>query len=680
MLRIFDKYDKTWHNGYTLAEMLIVLVIVALIMMALPRATKKLFNVTTKPGDNGRLECFYDPNAATPTLIKHYATSGGVKITCEQVNPTSNDGNGLNGTNPNQCKAVFAEINGQFGCKFEPPKNAIYMVLHAVGGGGSGAWPMIKKTNDESGTYYTAPDLEYVTKSTTVSAKKAEDEKWGDWLIKLFMDNAPYTNLAKSPVFYEYVGAVPQKQGLKAMFKDFNDGKDNKEVIETIVAWQTKKLRYTNSGKAGKILSMYFPSLTGSTLLVVPGAAGTTVSTLTSSTDYTKFNGKRGGDTLVYAVRDDDPLNPILLLKARGGAAGIVYDTDTSKVMDAYISADQPSEDAKLLYDEGIGREGSTQYEILSAKPANYMSLMSEGDGTTSQLISSYAGDNVIYPGDGGWGSFNVFYTTESKLKRFYYINDYSERLVVSSPYPKEKIGGSKWSNVSPYVVRRTAYSSPNNICSPARGSMTTDPGFKTKFIGTCTKLSGSGGNYSCTVGNNLDIDDKTCVGKMSTARSNFSAVGGTKIEQQNACATFITNGSVNTSANVENYTARCNTQAAASGNPDYCKLTKLNDKSNDPSNIFRLYGGAYGCYYDNRIGHRVEGEIVDKSAYSGRIVCELSPEKVPATLNYVECPYFAPSSSTKYPGVYECPNGTSSNNKTCKPTNGGNGAVVLLW
>jgi len=680
MLRIFDKYDKTWHDGYTLAEMLIVLVIVALVMMALPRATKKLFNITTKPGDNGRLECFYDPNAATPTLIKHYATSGGVKITCKNVGGAIQ---GMNGTSDDQCTAAFESINidgeTRLGCKFEPPKNAVYMVLHAVGGGGSGAWPMIKRTNDNSDLYYTAPLLEYVTKTTTIPSRKAEDEKWGDWLKKLYDDNIGY------------VGLSPQHLGLKAMFDDFNKGKDKKEVIETVVAWQTKKLRYTNSGKAGKILSMYFPSLTGATLLVVPGPAGTTASALYSSSDYRDFNGKRGGDTIVYAVRDDDPSHPILLLKARGGAPGIIYDTDTNEVMDAYISADQPSEDAKLLYDEGIGKEGSSQYAGLKAKPANYMALMSEGDGTTSQLLSSYSGDHVVNPGDGGWGSFNVFHTNESNLKRFYYINDYSERLVVENPYPKEKIAGSKWSNVSPYVVRRTAYNYPYNTCSPNNGPMTTDSGFKTKIIGTCTNKDSQ---FLCTVGNNLDIDDRTCIGKMSAARANFSAAGGTQIKQQLDCATFKVGYNVNNSAAVGNNAPRCNVYATGSypssigtnvSNPlaDRCALEYVPGAS-DPSlpfkNKYRVYGGAYGCYYDNRIGHKIGGEIVDKSAYSGRIVCELPPEKVPANLDYIECPYRAPSSSTKYPGVYECPNGTSSNNVICKPTSGGNGAVVLLW
>ena len=678
MLRIFDKYDKTWHDGYTLAEMLIVLVIVALVMMALPRATKKLFNITTKPGDNGRLECFYDPNAATPTLIKHYATSGGVKITCKNVGGAIQ---GMNGTSDDQCTAAFESINvdgeTRLGCKFEPPKNAVYMVLHAVGGGGSGAWPMIKKTNDISGNYYTAPDLEYVTKSTIVPAKKNDDAKWGDWLKKLYEDNI------------NYIGPVPQQSGLKAMFKDFNDGKDNKEVMETIVAWQTKKLRYTNSGKAGKILSMYFPSLTGATLLVVPGPAGTTASALYSSSDYRDFNGKRGGDTIVYAVRDDDPSHPILLLKARGGAPGIIYDTDTNEVMDAYISADQPSEDPKLLYDEGIGKEGSAQYAGLELKPANYMALMSEGDGTTSQLISSYSGNHIVNPGDGGWGSFNVFHTNLKKLRRFYYINDYSKHLISGS---KEKIGGSKWSNVSPYVVRKTAYtSSGNETCNPSSGDMEPDPGFKAKFEGHCT-------GDLCTVGNNTDINDGGCL-SMSTARAKFSAAGGTKIEQQTDCATFRMNQSVNSGATVNDHNGRCvdwlpNKYAAGSGpsdpdrpnsdpTADRCALEYVKDLSS-PSlpvkNKYRVYGGAYGCYYDNRIGYRnIDGEIVGKSAYAGRIVCELPPEKVPATLNYLECPYIGPT-STKFPGYYECPNGTSSDNVICKPTSGGNGAVVLLW
>jgi len=100
-----------YKKGYTLAEMLMVLVIFALMMIALPPLTKKMFKVDTVPKAHGRFECYYN---ASGNLIQYLVKEDG---TVEYTNRTA------------------AGLNY---CEFLPPSNSIYTMIHAVGGGGAG--------------------------------------------------------------------------------------------------------------------------------------------------------------------------------------------------------------------------------------------------------------------------------------------------------------------------------------------------------------------------------------------------------------------------------------------------------------------------------------------------------------------------------------------------------------
>ena len=331
MLRIFDKYDNAGRNGYTLAEMLLVLVIVGLVMAALPRATKKLFHVTTKSGDNGRLECFWDDSGeGAPVLTKYYATSGGTTMTCRDKEGE-------------ECAAThFANVPNPDGgadlraCVFQPPKNPVYLSLHAVGGGGSGAWPMIDR--DGSGTYYTTPTSEVYSQDLIDGSSRdlSTVEEWWKTLRNdankgshpTFNNVAPYTDDEKRGHDWD---------ALKQMFNEYtystddgtftrdgeDEAKNKKYNVYTKTIWNRYLLRYANAGKAGQVVSMYFPQVPGnSRLLVVPGRGGSVSESLNSSSDGNDFNGVAGTDTVVF-MDNNSSGTPEVLMRASGGSSGI---------------------------------------------------------------------------------------------------------------------------------------------------------------------------------------------------------------------------------------------------------------------------------------------------------------------------------------------------------------------
>ena len=93
-------------GAFSIAEMLVVLVIVSVLAIGLPMVHFKKTELKTKRSYHGRYECFYDGNQ----LKEYMAYESGVSNGPDNV--TS--------------------------CTFTPPKTAIYFLVHAVGGGGGG--------------------------------------------------------------------------------------------------------------------------------------------------------------------------------------------------------------------------------------------------------------------------------------------------------------------------------------------------------------------------------------------------------------------------------------------------------------------------------------------------------------------------------------------------------------
>lgn len=92
------------YSAFTLAEMLVVLLIMSFIAIGIPLIHFKKTELKTKRSLHGRYECYYQGN----TLMEYMVNEEGANM------------------GPNAVTS----------CSFTPPKNAIFFLVHAVGGGG----------------------------------------------------------------------------------------------------------------------------------------------------------------------------------------------------------------------------------------------------------------------------------------------------------------------------------------------------------------------------------------------------------------------------------------------------------------------------------------------------------------------------------------------------------------
>lgn len=102
--------------AYSLAEMLIVLFIISIVLLSLPKATKKFFEVKEVKTYHGRYECYWSRNNDGTPQLKYFYTKDRVGL-----DPLEDEGN----------------IDGD-SCEFTPPLTYPYIMIHAVGGGGAG--------------------------------------------------------------------------------------------------------------------------------------------------------------------------------------------------------------------------------------------------------------------------------------------------------------------------------------------------------------------------------------------------------------------------------------------------------------------------------------------------------------------------------------------------------------
>lgn len=116
ILRFINKHKNNIHFAYTLAEMLIVLVIISAVLISLPAATKKLFTEKDIKTFHGRFECYWDRTNPNNPVVKYYYYRDDVN-----GRPVIQEGT--------------ADDNK---CSFVPPMTYSYILIHAVGGGGAG--------------------------------------------------------------------------------------------------------------------------------------------------------------------------------------------------------------------------------------------------------------------------------------------------------------------------------------------------------------------------------------------------------------------------------------------------------------------------------------------------------------------------------------------------------------
>ena len=213
---VFGFMDKDYtkkYSAYTLAEMLVVLVIISVVLISLPTATKKLFKVENVKTYHGRFECYWENDK-----LKYYYAKERPGLSPE---------------------FETGELEGD-SCEFVPPLTYHYIMIHAVGGGGAGG--VLTETVSEPviGSSYT----EYLPGSDY-------QDRW----------------------FLKFYDSVINNDSLNSTYK--LTGTDSKDVYSTMISTRQVALKYRKSGLAGAVSSMFFPFIpTGNKFYLYPGKGG----------------------------------------------------------------------------------------------------------------------------------------------------------------------------------------------------------------------------------------------------------------------------------------------------------------------------------------------------------------------------------------------------------------------
>lgn len=219
--------------AFSLGEMIIVLLIMSLIAIGIPGIHFKKTEVKTKRTLHGRYECFYDNG----TLMEYSVNEEGAA------------------TGPNAVGT----------CTFIPPKDAVFYLVHAVGGGGgaaSGTGSIVTGTDTEEHTY-NSPN------------------EFPRWLRDV-----------------QGANEVPQLA-------------DGVKTYKTRISGAYAKVNYSASGQPGKTASMFFPRLRNVEITMHLGKGGAL--------------GQPGTETTVDFVIDNPngtTTNMPEIIIAEGGEAG----------------------------------------------------------------------------------------------------------------------------------------------------------------------------------------------------------------------------------------------------------------------------------------------------------------------------------------------------------------------
>lgn len=221
--------------AFSLAEMLIVFLIMSFIAIGIPLIHFKKTELKTRRSLHGRYECYYQGN----TLMQYTVNEDGAKTGPEAVTE----------------------------CKFTPPRNAIFFLVHAVGGGGG--------ASNAAGTG-SAP----VTTDGPTVYNASQVNNFPEWAKNAM--GAGYLDGMSAPYTLTRTGALAN-------------------------------INYGHSGSAGKTMSMFFPNLANVQVVMQPGIGGNL--------------GQAGSSTTVsfYSTDRDNPSTTTELLatlEAEGGAGG----------------------------------------------------------------------------------------------------------------------------------------------------------------------------------------------------------------------------------------------------------------------------------------------------------------------------------------------------------------------
>ena len=395
MFGCLDRKEMKKHNAYTMAEMLIVMVIIAVVMLSLPKATKKMFRMDTVRANHSRYECYWKNGV----LKQHTVTE---TLTGQATGESEIDASSV---------SHHDDV-----CIFTPPDNTPYVMMHAVGGGGGGVdvWASLEpKNNDTALAYFNAENTGL----------------WPDWFSSTDVQNFTFT-------------------------KGKNAGKKIKNVtyyeVDSIYSSQT--IKYRPSGTAGTLKSMFFPTLPpGTKLIIKPGKGGAIGAAKTKTVSYSGGDGTR---TVVRIAHPTVNLETCIgytdttdstcsagccdLVIADGGKGGDTL-TDSGDIVgpDGKYRIDTKQ---TVMLTGGVPSDYEiSNYGLVKEKESGF-SMVLANDSNVDELASKVPSN----AGNGGRGA-NQF-VTDTGGSIVYEVNDYSATMGAGM------VSGTKWKSVSDSV------------------------------------------------------------------------------------------------------------------------------------------------------------------------------------------------------------------------------------
>ncbi len=188
--RIKDKF-KDIKDGFSVAEMLLVLLILSFLVLALPPIVHKKVEKRITRGEHGRYECWRDPD--TGALKEFYATE-------------------RNGADPRYLDAAGNPVGEEVAqCRFSPhdqAPNAAYFSFQAIGGGAGGAYPPYDPT---STNYKNDSYTETATIYRNAECNCSSPDQWGSCKLGYQQTDAP--TITNNYYDYHYMANGEMRDG-----------------------------------------------------------------------------------------------------------------------------------------------------------------------------------------------------------------------------------------------------------------------------------------------------------------------------------------------------------------------------------------------------------------------------------------------------------------------------------
>lgn len=634
--------NRKRFDAYTLAEVLIVMVIIMIIFLAMPVITKKTFRIKTGNKTHGRFECYWKTDASgTKHLYSYQGDEKGRSI--EKQMP-----------------------DGQNYCTFVPMAGSLYYMIYAVGGGGAGA--LIP--NDKSDL--ASPEDVYVESNLNT----ADVNAWPDW-VNWFANvtscsNIPWTR--KDSVSSQTCSNKARIRGL------FDVGR----------AYRRQKFLYRYSGNAGTVISSFIPQLpSGAELRLYPGQGGTLArprDSAAADTDDFK-NGIAGkASKIKYLYKDGTEIEG---LSASGGSGG--SESSSFKYFDL---AGGYSTDFGMSTIKAVATKLANFYDVIEPNSSLIPSMKTKvpegagngGSGETQFVTSNsggffYRGDTMSKcssPDGCFYGTQKLRYGTNWKeITSYMGFGFYTEKNISSDGNCEEKTvsSSSSWTGLD--KIAREGY------CIKVPSD---------KWANSYNAYNATGGSHyeflRCAVG---DIPNKFVLKYVLGEISDYKYGQDETFKEIVAAPT-----PTNPSATTEETTPK-------SGSDDLTNFmmfrVRYNVESDGgkhlvevvPEGVDATYNG-YGSFNDDtRLVGDYNHDLTrfymcgDVDFETGHITCL---EQRPVGAKYHWCTHKSSSS-------YKCSNGesvmkssdsanyttgTTYNKLKCPGHDGGDGAIVILW